>query len=87
MPASAPQHRLESEVWEVRVDGDRVIYRILFAEEASRGQILLALEGFNKKDSEDTSVRHQAGDKASGGLAAARRGEAQGARPKRPLHR
>jgi phage-related protein len=33
----------------VRVDGDRVIYRILFAEEGKRGQVLLALEGFNKK--------------------------------------
>ncbi len=41
--------RLDGEIWEVRVDGDRVIYRILFAEEGSRGQILLALDGFNKK--------------------------------------
>ncbi len=31
------------------MDGDRVIYRVLFAEEGSRGQVLLALEGFNKK--------------------------------------
>jgi phage-related protein len=40
---------LDGEIWEVRVDGDRVIYRILFAPEGSRGQILLALEGLNKK--------------------------------------
>jgi phage-related protein len=40
---------LEGDIWEVRVDGDRVIYRILFAEEGSRGQVLLALDGFNKK--------------------------------------
>lgn len=40
---------LEGDLWEVRVDGDRVIFRILFAEEGSRGQILLALSGFNKK--------------------------------------
>ena len=40
---------LDGEIWEVRVDGDRVIDRILFAEEGSRGQILLALDGFNKK--------------------------------------
>lgn len=40
---------LDGEIWEVRVDGDRVIYRILFAQEGSRGQILLALEGLNKK--------------------------------------
>ena len=40
---------LDGDIWEVRVDGDRVIYRILFAEEGTRGRILLALEGFNKK--------------------------------------
>ncbi len=40
---------LDGDIWEVRVDGDRVIYRILFAEEGSRGQILLSLAGFNKK--------------------------------------
>jgi phage-related protein len=40
---------LDGEIWELRVDGDRVIYRILFASEGSRGQILLALDGFNKK--------------------------------------
>ena len=40
---------LEGDIWEVRVDGDRVIYRVLFAEEGSRGRVLLALEGFKKK--------------------------------------
>ncbi len=40
---------LDGEIWEVRVQGDRVIYRILFAEEGTRGQVLLALDGFNKK--------------------------------------
>jgi phage-related protein len=40
---------LDGDIWEVRVDGNRVIYRILFAEEGSRGQILLALDAFNKK--------------------------------------
>jgi phage-related protein len=40
---------LDGDIWEVRVDGDRVIYRILFAEEGSRGQILLGLDGFKKK--------------------------------------
>jgi phage-related protein len=40
---------LEDDIWEVRVDGDRVIYRVLFAEEGSRGRVLLALEGFKKK--------------------------------------
>jgi len=40
---------LGGEIWEVRADGDRVIYRVLFAQEGSRGQVLLALEAFNKK--------------------------------------
>lgn len=40
---------LDGDVWEVRIDGDRVIYRILFAPEGRRGQVLLALEAFNKK--------------------------------------
>jgi phage-related protein len=30
------------------VDGDRVIYRILFAQEGGHGQILLAIHGFRK---------------------------------------
>jgi phage-related protein len=33
----------------VRVDGDRIIYRVLFAEEGARGRVLLALEAFKKK--------------------------------------
>jgi phage-related protein len=40
---------LDGDIWEVRADGDRVIYRILFATEGNRGQVLLALEVFNKK--------------------------------------
>jgi phage-related protein len=48
---------LDGDIWEVRVDGDRVIYRILFAEEGSRGQILLALDGFNKKTQKTPRLR------------------------------
>jgi phage-related protein len=40
---------LGGDIWEVRVDGNRVVYRLLFAQEGGRGQVLLALEGFNKK--------------------------------------
>ncbi len=40
---------LDGDIWEVRVVGDRVVYRVLFAEEGRRGQILLALAGLNKK--------------------------------------
>jgi phage-related protein len=33
----------------VRADGERVLYRILYANEGSKNRILLALEGFKKK--------------------------------------
>lgn len=45
---SAARH-LDGDIWEVRADGDRVTYRILFAEEGKRSRVLLALEGFQKK--------------------------------------
>ena len=44
----AARHR-QGNIWEVRIDGDRVIYRILVAEEGARGRVLLALEGFTKQ--------------------------------------
>ena len=40
---------LDEDIWEVRADGDRVIYRVLFAPEGEKQQVLLALAGFNKK--------------------------------------
>jgi phage-related protein len=40
---------LRGEVYEVRADGDRQTFRILFAPEGQRSQILLALDGFSKK--------------------------------------
>jgi phage-related protein len=40
---------LRGELFEVRADGEQVIYRILFAREGTRGQILLSLVAFNKK--------------------------------------
>lgn len=45
---TAARH-LEGEIWEVRVDGLRAIYRILFAPRGAKGQILLSLEAFKKK--------------------------------------
>jgi phage-related protein len=41
--------KLSKRIYEIRVDGDRVIYRVLFASQASKGRILLALHGFSKK--------------------------------------
>lgn len=40
---------LRGDIYEVRADGDRQTYRILFAPEGSRSQVLLALDGFSKK--------------------------------------
>jgi phage-related protein len=40
---------LRSDIYEVRSTGDRVAYRVLFAAEGARGQVLLALEAFKKK--------------------------------------
>jgi phage-related protein len=45
----AAARHLRGEIYEVRADGDRQTYRILFASEGRRGQVLLALEGFSKK--------------------------------------
>jgi phage-related protein len=40
---------LRGELFEVRADGERVIYRVLFAREGEHGQVLLSLVAFNKK--------------------------------------
>ncbi len=40
---------LRDDIYELRADGAHVTYRILFAVEGKRGQVLLALEGFSKK--------------------------------------
>ncbi len=45
---TAARH-LRGDIYEVRADGDRATYRILFAKEGLRGQILLALEALGKK--------------------------------------
>jgi hypothetical protein len=38
------------DIWEVRADGNRVIHRVLFAQEGQRGFILLALVGFTRSE-------------------------------------
>jgi phage-related protein len=40
---------LKGEIYEVRADGDRQAFRVLFANEGKSGQILLSLDGFSKK--------------------------------------
>lgn len=46
--ARAARH-LHGDLYEVRADGERVVYRVLFATEGERGQVLLSLAAFNKK--------------------------------------
>ncbi len=45
---SAARH-LRGDIYEVRAEGDRQIFRVLFAAEGRRDQVLLSLEGFSKK--------------------------------------
>lgn len=42
-------NHLRGDIWQIEVDGKRVIYRLLFAEEGRFSQVLLALEIVNKK--------------------------------------
>lgn len=41
--------KLTRDLYEVRVDGDRVIYRVVFSIEGEKGRLLLAIEAFSKK--------------------------------------
>jgi phage-related protein len=41
--------RISERIYEVRVEGDRVTYRVLFASQGSKGRILLGLHAFSKK--------------------------------------
>jgi phage-related protein len=45
----AAARHLRGDIYEVRAEGDRQIFRVLFATEGRRAQILLSLEGFSKK--------------------------------------
>jgi len=45
---SAARH-LRGAIYEVRAEGHDVTIRVLFAQEGSKGRVLLALEGFAKK--------------------------------------
>jgi phage-related protein len=40
---------VEGEIYEVRIEGNRQTFRILFAQEGEHDQVLLALEAFSKK--------------------------------------
>jgi phage-related protein len=53
----AAARHLRGEIYEVRADGDRQTFRILFAPEGRRSQVLLALEGFSKKTQKTPSEK------------------------------
>ena len=40
---------LQGDLYEVRADGHQATYRVLFATEGARSQVLLGLSGFSKK--------------------------------------
>jgi len=40
---------MAGDIYEVRADGDRQTFRILFAAEGKSSQVLLSLDGFSKK--------------------------------------
>ena len=42
-------NHLRGDIWQIEVDGKRVIYRLLFSQEGRFGQVLLALVIVNKK--------------------------------------
>jgi phage-related protein len=59
---NAARH-LRGEIYEVRADGDRQTFRILFAPEGRRSQILLALDAFSKKTQKTPPEKIQLADK------------------------
>jgi len=48
---------LRGDIYELRVDGDKQAYRLLFATEGRRSQVLLALEAFSKKTQKTPAVK------------------------------
>ena len=55
----AAARHLQDEIWEVRVDVGQVIYRILFAPQGRKSQILLSLDAFKKKTQKTPPARIQ----------------------------
>ncbi len=45
----ADVNHIRGDIWQIEIDGKRVIYRLLFSEEGRFGQVLLALEMVKKK--------------------------------------
>lgn len=48
---------LQGDIYEVRADGNRQTFRILFAAEGRAGQVLLSLDGFSKKTQKTPSEK------------------------------
>lgn len=54
---------LRGDLYEVRADGARVSYRVLFAAEGARGQVLLGLSAFSKKTQKTPSGEMQVAER------------------------
>ena len=74
----AAARHLRGDIHEVRADGDRQTYRILFASEGRRSRVLLALEGFSKKTQKTPPERIRLAERRLADWR--RRGEAQSQR-------
>src|SRR5215471_14189191 len=53
-------NHLRGDIWQLEVDGERVIYRLLYAELGRSGQALLALEIVTKRVAEGQESPHRA---------------------------
>ena len=51
----AAARHLRGDIDQVRAEGDRQIFRVLFATEGQRAQILLSLEAFSEEDAKDAA--------------------------------
>ncbi|HZA77681.1 MAG TPA: hypothetical protein VE623_14960 [Acidimicrobiales bacterium] len=56
----AVARHLSGEIYEVRATGARAVYRVLFATEGAKSQVLLAVSAFHEEDAEDTARRDPA---------------------------
>lgn len=57
---------LRGDVYEVRANGDRQAYRVLFASEGQRGQVLLALDAFSQKTRQTPSAKIELAERRLG---------------------
>jgi phage-related protein len=69
----AAARHLRNEIYEVRANAGVVQYRVLFAQEGHRSQVLLSLEAFTKKTQKTPPGADRPRRAPAGGLAPSRR--------------